>query len=209
MMKKLKSILVRVVTSLPLTILYLLLKNISLSLWEALYTIIGAISFMDDAFAAIFGSSSSVPTSDSEASVNQQAPNPEPPLPELSDPLLDDNTRRAELDERAGFHFVGLSEEKKEKVLLAQVQIERAIEKALLSDGYSRDELSQKSKRDEIRGFLFYRNGKLLSIKKYESYVEEVKFGTHRSQPYQDLIHAISDSYLFLNKVKKIKRWER
>ena len=141
---------------------------------------------------------------------SQSSVNPaEPPAPDLSHTLLDDNTRRAELDERAGFHFVGLSEEKKDKVLLAQVQIERAIEKALLSDGYSRDELSQKSKRDEIRGFLFYRNGKLLSIKKYESYVEEVKFGTHRSQPYQDLIHAISSSYLFLNKVKKIKRWER
>lgn len=153
-----------------------------------------------------------IPTFDMDdvgASSQSSLPPAEPQAPDLSHTLLDDNTRRAELDERAGFHFVGLSEEKKEKVLLAQVQIERAIEKALLSDGYSRDELSQKSKRDEIRGFLFYRNGKLLSIKKYESYVEEVKFGTHRSQPYQDLIHAISSSYLFLNKVKKIKRWER
>lgn len=38
----------------------------------------------------------------SEASVNQQAPNPEPPEPDLSHPLLDDNTRRAELNERGG-----------------------------------------------------------------------------------------------------------
>ena len=41
-------------------------------------------------------SSSSLPNP--EASVNQEAPNPEP---DLSQPLLDDNTRRAELDERA------------------------------------------------------------------------------------------------------------
>ncbi|KAK7364623.1 hypothetical protein VNO80_13362 [Phaseolus coccineus] len=86
-----------------------------------------------------------------------QAPEPlplaEPYTPDLSHTLLDDNTRRAELDECAGFHFVGLSKEKKEKVLLAQVQIERVIEKALLSGGYSQDELSQRSKQDEIRGF--------------------------------------------------------
>ena len=88
----------------------------------------------------------------SEASVNQQAPNPEPPEPDLSHPLLDDNTRRAELEERAGFHFLGLSESQKEKVLDAQITIERAIEKALLSDGYSRDELNAREKRNEIRG---------------------------------------------------------
>ena len=110
---------------------------------------------------------------------------------------------------RAGFHFVGLEEDKQEKVLQAQVKIERAIEKALLSDGYSRDELSQRNKRDEIRAFLFYPNGKLLSLKKYESYVKEVEFGTHRSQPYKVLLKAISSSHLFLHKVKKIKRWER
>ncbi|WVY89118.1 hypothetical protein V8G54_000212 (mitochondrion) [Vigna mungo] len=157
------------------------------------------------------GTSSRAPLPPAE---QPQAPEPLPPAeppqaPDLSHPLLDDNTRRAELDERAGFHFVGLSEKNKDKVLLAQVQIERAIEKALLSDGYSRDELSQKSKRDEIRGFLFYRNGKLLSMKTYDSYVKEVQFGTHRSRPYKVLIDAISSSNLFLTKVKKIKRWER
>ncbi|KAK7298215.1 hypothetical protein VNO77_47126 [Canavalia gladiata] len=42
----------------------------------------------------------------SEASVNQQAPNPEPPeplAPDLSHPLLDDNTRSQELNERGGW----------------------------------------------------------------------------------------------------------
>ncbi|XP_029126296.1 uncharacterized protein LOC114915594 [Cajanus cajan] len=155
--------------------------------------------YMDDVGAS---SQSSLPT------VNPEPPEPHPD-PDLSLPLLDDNTRRAELDERAGFHFVELSEDKKDKVLKAQVQIERAIEKALLSDGYSRDELSQRNKRDEIRAFLFYPKGKLLSIKTYESYVKEVEFGTHRSQPYKVLIKAISSSHLFLQKVKKIKRWER
>ncbi|KAJ1415644.1 ATPase, F1/V1/A1 complex, alpha/beta subunit, N-terminal domain [Sesbania bispinosa] len=40
------------------------MQNFSLSLWEAIYTI-GAVSLMEDGFAAIFRSSSSVPTSDS------------------------------------------------------------------------------------------------------------------------------------------------
>jgi len=151
-------------------------------------------------------SSSSLPNP--EASVNQEAPNPEPPEPDLSQPLLDDNTRRAELDERAGFHLVGLSDSDREKVLNFQVIIERKIEKALLSDGYSRDELSQLTKRDEIRGLLFYPNGKLMSLQTYQKYVREVEFGTQRSKPYKKILNALSSSHLFLTKVKKIKRWE-
>lgn len=169
------------------------------------------LAFFLPAFFMDSGSSSRVPQS--EPSVNQ-APDPAAPAepvapdPDVSHPLLDDNTRRAELDERAGFHFVGLSDSQKEEILDAQVIIERAIEKALLSDGYSRDELNERTKRNEIRGFLFYPKGKLLSLKKYESYVKEVEFGTHRSQPYKDILNAISSSKLFLTQVKKIKRWE-
>ncbi|KAG5138880.1 hypothetical protein JHK84_032648 [Glycine max] len=160
---------------------------------------------MDDVGASSQSSLPTVnPTPDPAAPAEPQAPDPD-----LSLPLLDDNARRAELNERGGFlHFGDLSDQQKDKVLNAQVKIERAIEKALLSDGYSRDELSQRNKRDEIRGFLFYRNGKLLSMKTYDSYVKEVELGTHRSQPYKVLINAISSSNLFLKKVKKIKRWE-
>ncbi|RZC11699.1 hypothetical protein D0Y65_011764 [Glycine soja] len=86
---------------------------------------------------------------------------------------------------RGFLHFEDLSDQQKDKVLNAQVKIEKAIEKALPSDGYSRDELSQRNKRDEIRGFLVYCNGKLLSMKTYDSYVKEVELGTHRSQPYK------------------------
>ncbi|KAG4906104.1 hypothetical protein JHK82_044124 [Glycine max] len=137
---------------------------------------------MDDVGASSQSSLPTVnPTPDPAAPAEPQAPDPD-----LSLPLLDDNARRAELNERGGFlHFGDLSDQQKDKVLNAQVKIERAIEKALLSDGYSRDELSQRNKRDEIRGFLFYRNGKLLSMKTYDSYVKEVELGTHRSQPYK------------------------
>ena len=49
---------------------------------------------------------------------------------------MNDNTRRAELDERAGFHFAGLGERDKQKILEAQLIIDRAIEKALLKNHY-------------------------------------------------------------------------
>jgi hypothetical protein len=210
-MKKLKNIFMRILPLFLFSLSSLFLYIFSHYFWDTI-ALVGLtppfVLLMMDDFppSSSCGSSSSVPNP--EGSVNQEAPNPEPPEPDLSHPLLDDNTRRAELDERAGFHFVGLSESQKEKVLDAQVKIERAIEKALLSDGYSRDELSQLTKRNEIRGFLFYPKGKLLSYKKYQSYVKEVEFGTHRSRPYQDLINAISSFNLFLTKVKKIKRWE-
>ena len=192
------------------------LKDIFLSFeWsEYFFTVLSPIffpSFMDHFPGGSCGSSSRVPQSEPSLNSAPDPTDPAPPAapdPDVYHPLLDDNTRRAELDERAGFHFVGLSESQKEKVLDAQVKIERAIEKALLSDGYSRDELNELNKRNEIRGFLFYPKGKLLSFKKYDSYVKEVEFGTHRSRPYHNLIDAICSSNLFLTKVKKIKRWE-
>jgi len=171
-------------------------------------SVVGSSLHMMDPAGWEDGSSSRVPQS--EPSVNH-APDPAEPVapdPDVYHPLLDDNTRRAELDERAGFHFAELSDQNKNSILDSQVIIERAIEKALLSDGYSRDELNELSKRNEIRGFLFYPQGKLLSLRKYKKYVEEVSFGTHRSKPYKDLIYAISASKLFLKKVKPLKKWE-
>lgn len=178
---------------------------------EAVSEIVGSSFHMMDPAGWEGGSSSRAPQS--EPNVNR-APDPTAPAepvapdPDVDHPILDDNTRRAELDERAGFHLVGLSEKDKKQILDLQEILDKAIEKALLSDGYSRDELNQLSKRNEIRGFLFYPKGKLLSLRSYQKYVEEVSFGTHRSKPYRDLISAISASKLFLKRVKPLKRWE-
>nr|YP_009526575.1 ATPase subunit 1 [Ammopiptanthus mongolicus]AXV54334.1 ATPase subunit 1 [Ammopiptanthus mongolicus] len=126
---------------------------------ERIGRILPKIILLSITLVFICGSSSSVPPS--EAGLNH-APDPTAPAepvapdPDVYHPLLDDNTRSAELDERAGFHFAGLSESDKKNILDSQVIIDRAIEKALLSDGYSRDELNELSKRNEIRGFLFY-----------------------------------------------------
>ncbi|KAK7239670.1 hypothetical protein RIF29_43321 [Crotalaria pallida] len=145
---------------------------------------------------------------DDGASVNHPSPNPEPPEPDVYHPLLDDKTRRAELEKRAGFHFVGLDEYNQSDILDCQIQIERAIEKALLSDGYSIEELNARAKRDEIRGFLFYPKGKLLPYGEYVQMQASLDYGTHRSKPYKYLVEAMYSSHLFL-KHKGIKRWER
>ncbi|OIW01681.1 hypothetical protein TanjilG_19789 [Lupinus angustifolius] len=121
----------------------------------------------------------------------------------------DDKTRRAELENRAIFHLVGLDEYNTTDIIDCQVTIERAIEKALLSDGFSLDELGDSRKRDEIRGFLFYAKGELLSYRKSLEMQEELEYGTHRSKAYRDIIDAISSSKLFLRRVKGIKRWDK
>ncbi|KAL4371952.1 hypothetical protein AHAS_Ahas06G0217200 [Arachis hypogaea] len=69
---------------------------------------------------------------------------------------MNDNTRRAELEERAGFHFAGLE------------PLKRLCSKTII---YSRDELNELNKRHEIRGFLFYPRGCLLPLKKYKDSV--------------------------------------
>jgi len=147
---------------------------------------------------------------DDETSVNHPSPNPSHPEPDVYHPLLDDKTRRAELENRAVFHaeLVGLDEYNTSDIIDCQVTIERAIEKALLSDGFSRDELNDPRKRDEIRALIFYAKGKLFSYKKYLEMQEELEYGTHRSKAYRDLIDAISSSKLFLRRVKGIKRWD-
>ncbi|CAL0305003.1 unnamed protein product [Lupinus luteus] len=144
-----------------------------------------------------------------ETSVNHPSPNPSHPEPDVYHPLLDDNTRRVELENRAVFHLVGLDQYNKEDILDCQVTIERAIEKAMLSDGFSRDELGDPRKRDEIRGFLFYAKGELFSYRKALEMQDELEYGTHRSKAYRNIMDAISSSKIFIRRVKGIKRWDK
>lgn len=86
-----------------------------------------------------------------------------------------------------------------------QLQIENKIERALLSDGYSRDEIM--SKRHQIRGFLFYPRGTALSEDTYKKYLSDMEtYGVHRTNPYRRLIGAIHKHDLFLELTHKIKK---
>lgn len=134
---------------------------------------------------------------------NKQAPNPEPPepvAPYLSHPLLDDNTRSQELNERGGLHWRGISDSDKEDFFNFQLLIEKGIERALLSDGYSRASLNDKNIIYKIGGFFLVLPKGDPSFWNYKKHAEEVVFAAHRSIPYRRIMKAISYSKLILQK---------
>lgn len=154
-------------------------------------------------FTDLFGSSS---TGNSETSVNQPdptSPNPgEPaaPIAEVYHPLLEGGQRRQELNDRLGINSLGrsLSDEVRESILETQFLMELKIEKALRSDRFSDDSLMYK--RHQIRGILFYPNGKALSLQTYTKHMNIMEnHGTHRSLPYQRLMEALYNKELELD----------
>nr|YP_009861466.1 hypothetical protein [Mirabilis himalaica]QKN19363.1 hypothetical protein [Mirabilis himalaica] len=125
--------------------------------------------------------------SSGEASVNQQ-----PVIPELHPPLLDDNTRRAELATRLRTNWWGVTyrDDILHSFLDNQIKIEKHPEAALVEDGYSRQVIFEK--RHKIRGFLFYPNGRALSEDAYAGYLTQIlNLGTRQSVPYRRIMIAL------------------
>lgn len=154
----------------------------------------------------LFGSSS---TGNSEASVNQPdpaSPNPGEPaapifpdFPDVYHPLQEDGHRRQELNDRLGINTIGrpLPDEVRESILETQFQMELKIEKALRSDRFTEDSIV--SKRHQIRGILFYPNGRAFSLVTYKKHLHIMEnHGTHRSLPYQRLMEAVSNKEIEL-----------
>ena len=131
----------------------------------------------------------------SEASVNQQ-----PVIPELEPPLLDDNTRRAELAVRLRANWWGIAYNERilDSFVRSQLAIERHIEAALVADGYSPQVVFER--RHMICGFLFYPEGHALSENDYAGYLTKIaNFGTRQSIPYQRVIRTVHNSHPFLD----------
>lgn len=133
----------------------------------------------------LFGSSSP------EASVNQPAPDspnpgePAAPIAEVYHPLQEDGQRRRELCDRLSINTIGrpLPEDLFESIIDTQFQTELQIEKALRSDRVQED--SFLDKRHQIRGILFYPNGRAFSLETYMDHLKKIENqGTHRSLPY-------------------------
>ncbi|KAL4308690.1 hypothetical protein GQ457_01G033900 [Hibiscus cannabinus] len=118
----------------------------------------------------------------------------EPGAPEPEQPLLSDEIRLQELGDRLRINCLGkaMSLGEQEDIVETQLLIEKKIEQALLSDGYSKQALIEK--RHQIRGFVFYPRGTPVSGSKYTKYLEDIEmFGTHRSLPYSRIIRAIQN----------------
>lgn len=107
-------------------------------------------------------------------------------------PLIPDETRWQELNDRLGINSIArpIDLEVRDKIVDTQVLIEKKIEKALLSDGYSPQEILRE--RHKIRANLFYPHGAPLSMRTYQQYRNLMeKHGTHRTGPYCRLAEAI------------------
>ena len=79
----------------------------------------------------------------------------------------------------------------------SQLKIEKSLEAALVEDGYSRQVIFEK--RDEIRGFLFYPEGRALDESTYTRHLTQMEtFGTRQSVPYRRILRAVTYSNLFL-----------
>ncbi|VFR00198.1 unnamed protein product [Cuscuta campestris] len=160
----------------------------------------------------LFGSNSPSP----EASVNQaepSSPNPgEPaaPIAEVYHPLQEDGQRRQELSDRLRINTIGrpLPEDLFDKIVETQFQTELKIEEALRSDRVQED--SFLDKRHQIRGILFYPNGRAFSLETYLDHLKKMEnHGTHRSLSYRRLMDAISNKDLFLDfdGMKRRRNW--
>lgn len=138
----------------------------------------------------------SMPSSNesSEASVNQ-----EPAIPQLDPPLMEENARRAELSDRLRMNWWGIAynEQILDSFLHHQLSIDRHVEAALVEDGCSPQVVFER--RHQIRGFLFYPEGRALGEDTYAGYLTQIlKNGTRQSIPYRRVIKAIRNSDLLL-----------
>lgn len=127
--------------------------------------------------------------------------------PDLYVPLLEDGDRRRELTDRFRINSIGFPEnpEERHQIVETHLQIEKKIEKALLSDGYSRDSLL--AKRHQIRAILFYPRGSPLSKKTYGKYLFNMNnYGTHRTLPYKRILDALARLDLILIRERPIKK---
>lgn len=80
-----------------------------------------------------------------------------------------------------------------------QLPLEKHIEAALVEDGYARQSVLEKI--DQIRGFLFYPEGKALYLKTYRNHLNQIEtFGTRNSIPYRQVRRALHYYHLFLER---------
>nr|YP_010048786.1 hypothetical protein J6695_mgp29 [Aquilaria sinensis]YP_010048805.1 hypothetical protein J6695_mgp10 [Aquilaria sinensis]QPK77175.1 hypothetical protein [Aquilaria sinensis]QPK77176.1 hypothetical protein [Aquilaria sinensis] len=129
-------------------------------------------------------------------------PAPQPPvIPELPHPLISDEARRSLLYSRY-LSLNGASENNLERmvsIIYTQAGVERMIEAALVSDGFSPHSILAQYR--EIRGLLHSPQGELLTERTYRSYLTQIhENGTRGSVPYRRIMRALQTRNLFLDR---------
>ncbi|KAC9268293.1 hypothetical protein E3N88_46059 [Mikania micrantha] len=104
---------------------------------------------------------------------------------EVIKPLMEDEQRYGELEDRLNRHFFGNSEKINgiayDDLLEKQLLIEKKIEKELLHDEYSRDRIY--ANRYDIRECIFYKEGVPLKEKTLDLYLKEIQRNPSQSIP--------------------------
>lgn len=170
-------------------------------LGESLATVLGLV------FAGSLGMEVGPGSSEASSSqpnpvngVNEEQADAAPQEPVAPEVLISDEQRREELHSRLAINSIDkpLNPGLRDSIVERQVLIEKKMEKALLSDGYSRESLF--NNRHQIRGLLFYPRGAPLSESTYRSYLHYMEnFGTHRSKAYLRIMEAIYNNDLSLS----------
>ena len=121
---------------------------------------------------------------------------------EVIKPLMEDEQRYGELEDRLNRHFFGNSEKiggiAYDDLVEKQLLIEKKIEIELLHDEYSRNRIY--ANRYDIRECLFYKEGVPLKEKTLDLYLKEIKRNPSHSIPYRKIQKEIKDFNLFFSK---------
>lgn len=131
----------------------------------------------------------------------ESPPVPQPIIPQLPQPLLSEETRRSFLYQRYSVLNLGGSDDLRRMVSIidAQVIVERYVEAALVDDGFDPRSISYRYR--DLRGFIHYPQGELLSARTYGSYITQIReHGTRASVPYRRVMRAVQNYDLLLER---------
>nr|UJP68198.1 Cytochrome c maturation subunit Fc1 [Dichondra micrantha] len=132
----------------------------------------------------------------------EAAPVPQPVfIPQLAQPLIPDDLRRALLYRRYLYLNIGRNGDIHRLVSIIETQfvVERHIEAALVADGFHPNSIL--ARLPEIHGAIHSPRGELLSPRTYQSYLSQIREqGTRQSVPYRRLIQAIQNNDILLER---------
>ena len=126
-----------------------------------------------------------------------------PDIPRLDQPLITDQERFIELQQRLQIYFLGHNRITDLAGFAGRLEravpIERNIEAALVFDGYAPDRI--RFRINEIRGILFTHPTRMLPLSEQtlDRYLMEIQTnGTRQSAPYMRVVHAIRNNKIIL-----------
>lgn len=119
---------------------------------------------------------------------------------EVKRPLMSDQQRQRELEDRLNRHFIGkeINRIHYDDLIEKQLLIEKKIEIALLNDEYTRDRIL--ANRYAIRESIFYKNGTPLKESTLNMHLKQIYDDPKDNIPYNKILKGIRNFDLFFSK---------